>query len=451
MSRWLTATPLLLVMMNTQALAPEDYAYGIRLDTDGSKPMYQLSLPQAVYQQIIHANMRDIQVFNADAESVPYSLRFPEQIGYEPSILPLPFYPVEVSVNAATQDNELQIEMDEQGRIRTITSSAQKGSATQTSYIIDVSDLDAHIETLRFDVTAGDDSFVQHFALDTGSDLNHWRTLQPRAALVRLRHGNEILERTSLTLGQQPAEYLRLRWLGNAAVSLRGITAVINDAVDTQAVDRHQWRTVAGDRNTGEDNVFYFDLEAHYPVDRINLQLPDTNTLARARFESRADKKGRWHLRGQQRVYRLLANGITLHNEDLIIDRQTDRYWRVTLNNAGTLNKSPQLRVGWLPQQLIFLARGGGPYVLAYGRANNSDATGSTQQLTQIQVPEQSLLVGEAEAGSPFPLGGQARLQVSHTPDWRQIMLWAILLLAVVSLAVMAMRLFRDINNRSAG
>ena len=109
----------------------------------------------------------------------------------------------------------------------------------------------------------------------------------------------------------------------------------------------------------------------------------------------------------------------------------------VRLAAKGGLSQTPlRLQVEWVPDEVTYLARGRGPFMLAYG---NSSATTDQSDFNQIPV---SIEIAGATVGAPILLGGLSRLSVQAPPFPRsRFALWGILILAVLGLAWMARRL----------
>jgi len=105
--------------------------------------------------------------------------------------------------------------------------------------------------------------------------------------------------------------------------------------------------------------------------------------------------------------------------------------------------------VGWQPPELVFAARGGAPFMLAYGKHNAT--AGALPVATLIPgydaargLPES---VGVAQASASTQLGGPSRLRAPL--DTKRWMLWAILVLGAAILGWMAFRLSRQIGTPS--
>ena len=73
-------------------------------------------------------------------------------------------------------------------------------------------------------------------------------------------------------------------------------------------------------------------------------------------------------------VYRMKRNGQELGSPDVVIRTNQHRYWLIRVDpkggefGGGTL----QVNAGWTPREIVFVARGAGPFTMAYdnGRAS---------------------------------------------------------------------------------
>ncbi|MGD8703492.1 MAG: DUF3999 family protein, partial [Desulfosarcina sp.] len=146
--------------------------------------------------------------------------------------------------------------------------------------------------------------------------------------------------------------------------------------------------------------------------------------------------------------YRIDISAATLTSDPHTVPLTTDRHWRLTVDASDSTigNAVPQLEVGYRPHDLFFIARGTGPFTLAFGSSRVEplqvnvaalfDGIGRQQEnsLERWVVPERS----------PIILGGPQRLSLSPQPlPTRRILLWSILLAGVLVVAAMAWRLAR--------
>jgi len=128
-----------------------------------------------------------------------------------------------------------------------------------------------------------------------------------------------------------------------------------------------------------------------------------------------------------------------------------DRHWRLTVDASdSTIGRAvPQLAVGYRPHDLFFVARGNGPFTLAFGSAAVKPLKVNVAALFDGigRHRENSLERWVMPQGPPLVLGGPQRLSTLPTPlPMRRIVLWSVLLAGVRVVAAMAWRLARRLK-----
>ena len=99
--------------------------------------------------------------------------------------------------------------------------------------------------------------------------------------------------------------------------------------------------------------------------------------------------------------------------------------------------------VGWYPHERVFLAPGTPPFTLAYGSARASATHAPIDVLlAKLEGDSPASQVPVATLDQPRSLGGADALRPA--PPVRRFILWAILVVAVGALALLARRAFRD-------
>ncbi len=168
--------------------------------------------------------------------------------------------------------------------------------------------------------------------------------------------------------------------------------------------------------------------------------LPEVNTVIAVDLQSRARPQDPWRGVSHAGFYRLKTAAGEQSNGPIAIGANHDRYWRAhTAAGGGPAHGSMTLQAFWTPSEIVFLARGNGPFQLAYG---NAAAGNAEADLASIPA---GIPVMRAAAGAPQILGGASRLTPAAAPFPRKrALLWAILLAGVCILALMAYRLIKD-------
>jgi hypothetical protein len=93
--------------------------------------------------------------------------------------------------------------------------------------------------------------------------------------------------------------------------------------------------------------------------------------------------------------------------------------------------------------QLVFLQRGSAPYRLVVGRAGAHSAALPLTTLIPAYQPQRLQQLGRAELLAEATLSTRLEATAAAGGDWKRWGLWAVLLLGVGMLALMAISLLR--------
>ncbi len=455
----------------SRAVTLEDFSWRIPLDTDGQDAIYRVELPPAVYQGVQRADLGDVRVFNQRGERVPHVLRRPatEAGVAAPTLLPVPFFPLQGDASAATEALRLTVRTKDGSIDLSRSSAADPGQSPPAGYLVDgreAYDAARDIEALAFAWTDDSPPFSGRFKLEASDDLTAWRTVTADAPLLSLRHGNQRLAQNRIDFLPMRARYWRLSAAPareNQAMpqALPPIAGVSAQTVPVRGERQRAQRDLTS--GGGQPGEYLFDTGGYFPVDRVALLLPEINTVADARIFSRASATAPWREVTRATVYRLQQNGQEIASAALPVAGNVDRYWRVYIDPAsGAVGAAaPRLRIAWFPRQLFFVARGDGPFELAYGSADVPPAPSALD----------GLLAADGSARDDLALGtiktarlGEARQVADARPTapplqappqtlpapWRTHALWAVLLACVALLGWMAWRLSRQMQAGAA-
>ncbi|KUY86247.1 hypothetical protein WS50_30460 [Burkholderia territorii] len=419
----------------------ERVAERFSLELDGSAAYYQLTVPQAVYAASRRGDLGDVRIFNGAGEPVPYSLDAPAAAAVPPSRTPVHWFPLPPA-RADDGHAPLGVSVAPDGSLRAaITAPAR---AKHAADLVDLSHADGEVDALLVHVS--DDSYQGRVAVEASDDLRNWRSLGS-TQLLKVGRGGDMLVQDRIALEGTGPRYLRLDWL-DGAPSIASIETETrpHDArtADSAAVPR-QWREAAHVRAGSAPGEYLFDTDGAYPVDRVRIDLPQPNTVARATLQSRPDAQTPWRDVAGAALFRLQGKGGEQRNPPLAFAPNPDRAWRIVVDmrNGGLGGGQPSVTVGWHPAALTFVARGTPPFTLGVGNAS----------LPSSAVGRDALLVGMAPEVRPARVG--AALGVSAAPAEaatdhdaiRRYVLWGALVVAVGVLGTIAWRLARGGSN----
>ncbi len=464
----------ILLLLNAQTVAaddkaptdaPRDYANRLTIDTNNavtSQGLARLRLPLDVYRGVATANLRDLRVFNASGERVPFALTSePDRSLDTRTLSALPIFPVTQEVAGRTGNTALTVKLQTDGTLVMLSTSRQAAARRNTSaYLVDASRHQTAISALHFAWQKNAHSQTGRVTIEASADLKNWRTLARDAPLIDMAFNGEQLTQTKVDVAvTDPAadKYLRLTWAG-VPFTLTKLEAehILN------ATERHTESirvNGAAGKNAGE---YTFDLAARLPIERVRLLLPEANTLAPAQLSveirSVERKSGggmenvmRWQPVANATFYRLNRDGVEMVSPPVAVANTVGaQRWQAKIDarGGGIGGNMPTLEAIWQPQQLVFAIRGNPPFTLAFGRIDAKPA----------DFPISHLMPGyQARDEFRLPLVGLQTVndgQVIAPPaasgdrdwDWKKIALWAVLIVGVALMAWMAVRLGRDVG-----
>ena len=420
------------------------FATGFNIELEDQAPLYRLTLTPDVYRSSVTSDLSDIAVFNAAGGAVPYMLRAPAKNTVAANDwVSVPIFPVLNTDGAGNAERNITVQTD--GTLIRIEGAAvAQGTKTIAAYIVDASRIQGRLTEIDVSLDSPGDELVLPVAVDGGRNLNSWRPLVKDFRLATLEFAGHRLTQTHISLPRGGARYLRLRPLqNNSQFRVKSIRArVRTEQTHSTALARF---SVGGTSVAGQVGEIQFDLNGHFPIHELNVNfLP--NKLIQATIESRSSPTGTWRHRQRGVFYALERDGLFLRPTSSKFAGVRDRYWRLT--NLEPIPQSPlhvEIAVSWKAQELIFLAEGPAPYLLAVGRAAlDNGANNYVASLAKISDPD---LRGQASIGSKIVLGGAAKLTEVQAIPWRQILLWGILVGAVAAVGVMVVRLVRQMKS----
>ena len=413
----------------------ERVARRFSLDLDGSAAYYQLTVPQAVYAASRRDDLGDVRIFNGAGEPVPYSLDAPAAPAVPPSRAPVHWFPLPPA-RAENGSAPLGVTVGPDGALRAAV--APPSPTGHGADLVDLSHTDGSIDALV--VHVDDDSYQGRVSVEASDDLRNWRPLGS-TQLLKVGRGNDLLVQERIALDGATPRYLRLDWLDGApAIASVDVETHPRDArgADTASVPR-QWRDAVRIRAGAAPGEYLFDTDGAYPVDRVRIDLPQPNTVARATLQSRADAQAPWRDVSAAVLFRLQGKGGEQRNPPLEFAANTDRAWRIVVDmrNGGLGGGRPAVAIGWHPAALTFVARGTPPFTLGVGDAALVSSAVSRDALLVGMAPE----VRPARVGTALPISAVAPAAAADTDAKRRYVLWGALVVAVGVLGTIAWRL----------
>jgi hypothetical protein len=449
--------PLLALMLLTQTMTaigaerPQDFAYGIAIHADAQDALYEVELPAAVYRGVTRSDLGDLRVFNGQGEVVPHALKPHAEGGLaKPAAVELPLFPLYAETGASLEDLNVRVNKGPDGTIVNILSHA-KGAVKSDKlrgYVLDASALKQPAQALLFDWKSATEGFAGKVRIEGGDDLARWRTLADNASLVALEFGGHALEQKRVELRPERHKYLRVSWPEKQR-PLELVSVRAEPAASTVEA-RRAWQNVMALPVSGKPGEYTYDLGGYFPFDRMRVDLPQVNTLVQLQVLARAKPSVDWRPVTSAVVYRLRYDGAEVTSPEVAVTGGGERYWllRIDQKGGGVGAGTPVLRIGWIPQSLVFASRGAGPFQLAYGNGRAKTAAYPISSLIPGYKTDAEFKVKMATLGEQVTLVGATRLRAPI--DYRRWALWASLILGVLVLGWMVYRLSRQVSETGA-
>jgi Protein of unknown function (DUF3999) len=421
--------------------SPKDFAYRMQVIGTEDAAAYRVALPLSVYQKIVHPDLSDLRVFNGSGEQVPFAIERPAAGTISNAAASLPLFPLKDDSTATLDALRVTIESTK-GAINLQAGGAPSQQSRIGIYLVDGRSLEVPVAALQLDWPDDAPDFAGRLKVEASDSLGDWRPVVEAAPIANLHANPGKLIEQRIELSPTKARFWRLSWVGGAAPFV--LTSVHAEPAKQSLEARHLRLSVAATPAAHMAGEFEYNLHAHVPVDRVNLELPDLNTVAEVELLSRAWASDAWHTVRRGGFYRLKGDGIELRNGPVPVPLNTDPHWMIRADpRAGGLGAvAPDLTVEWVPHELVFVARGAAPFYIAYGSA----ATDSKAAVSLDLLPK-SVSIASASLSEPEPLGGDVQLKRPPAPyAWKAAVLWAVLIAGAALLAWMAFRLSKEVK-----
>lgn len=445
---WWGAVSLCVALSAVAQDKPGDFKSQAPLTLSGEGPWYRLELPLEVQLHASQTDLRDVRVFNAAGEPQAYALaRQQAQTREQQSLTEVKWFPLYSSAQAGDSTPSVRVQSSANGTLVEVQPATQleAGEEVLRGWLLDASGIKAPLQQLLLDWTSERDGF-QRFSIEASDDLQHWQSWGD-GQVARLSFADERIEQHEVALPGQSARYLRLLW--NTPQSAPVLTsAQLQSSSTTSLPSPLVWsQPLRG--TAAKAGEYTWQLPMGLNVERVRIDLKEANTLAPATLYGRRDSSLPWQTLNNGLLYRLTQNGQDVQQNELQLPGQTVQQLKLTVDErgGGLGAEAPTLAFAVRGTQLVFLARGAGPYTLALG---NPSAVAANLPLTTLipdYSPQRLKELGQAKVEGAAPLTPVAATAPASAaavgPDWKKIGLWAVLLLGVLALAGMAVSLLR--------
>lgn len=423
---------------------PADFAAQVPLSVSGEGPWYRLELPLDVQLKARQTDLSDLRVFNAAGEPQAYALaREPAQTRENRTLNDVKWFPLYNSADATERAPSVRVQSNTNGTLIEVQPSSQleAGEEELRGWLLDASRIKAPLQQLILDWTSDRDGF-QRFSIEASDDLQHWQSWG-EGQVARLTFADERVEQHEVGLPGQSARYLRLLWISPQSAPVLTSAQLESANPRTLPLPLVWSQPLAG--TSVKAGEYIWQLPMGLNVQRLQIELNQPNSLAPVTLSGRRETSLPWQTLTSGLLYRLTQNGQDVVQNELHLPGQTVQQLKLTVDErgGGLGAEAPTVRFAVRSTQLVFLARGAGPYTLALGSATVKAASLPLSTL----IPDYSA-AKLAALGKATVEGGVLVTPVTTVPmvvdtNWKKFGLWAVLLLSVLFLGAMAFSLLR--------
>jgi hypothetical protein len=441
---------LLFALAQGAALAaerPEDFAYGMPIQTGAQSALYEIEVPLAVYRGVTRTDLGDLRVFNGAGETVPHAVKPREALQVTAvAAARLPVFPLRGASGDKTDASHIRIQKRGDGTIVSIQNLPRAGAPARQlrGYLIDASLVKRPIQSLELDWQGAAGDFVGKVRIEGSDDLKAWRIVTGQAALARLNFGGFKLNQNRVELRGAADKYFRLTWPDHQP-PLEALSVLAEPAAGLVAA-RRAWHSFEGTAVAGKMGEYSYDLGGPIPFDRLRVELPQVNSLTHLQVLARGKTNDEWRLKTSATVYRLRRGDADVTSPEIALSSAGEHQLllRADQKGGGTGAGVPVVQLGWIAQKLVFAARGNAPFQLAYGNSAAKPAVFAIDAVVPGYKSDAQFNVEAASLGEPITLAGPARLR--DALDYKKWTLWVVLIFGVAALGFMAYRLARQVS-----
>jgi hypothetical protein len=457
--------------------------------TSNSSPFHSVAIPLAVYANAKDSQLSDLRVRNAAGEYLNYAWLHTSSAGKQQLSLQsmnVPIFPLQLTTVEKDANLMLEVEQGSDGSVRWRSRSGgakkmdEKGVVD--AWLIDASALyrqaaNAHTQSYLIQARISvPESFqgVASFSLESSDDLQHWQSIAQHSQILQLRHQEQSLQQLEFNLPVVQAKYLRLRW-DQASKAPRILSMQLDAQMQNWTLPSLLW-TAAIKPSQCDTKTCEYRVPRNLPVDSVRVKLPQLNSVDQLSLSGVLESMNVDHhhirhslnplyvLRHQKnnhkqsteydhylrnfQAYRLQLDGKEIENEAIPVNGENYLKLRLRSESNNLANAAPEIQIGSVARQLVFLARGAAPYRLEWGQEAQQGAAIEMDMLMPKQADAMGFTSGatvqilntaneEGASAASASLAAKEKPQENASAAQNKWWLWMALLGAVALLGWM--------------
>ena len=412
-----------------EELKPESFSGAmVYSGTEGS--LLKLEIPMEVYKGLRRPDLGDIRIFDARGNPVPFMIRDKPKEYFTPPPEDVPFFLWEGGKENSFPLNT-DIEINTSGgvvRIKNQNAVSEKPPV----YLVDCSLLKHTPSGLKVG-TKTQMNFNTPVTIHTSADLSEWKLFEKRQVLAFFGgRAQDTLELPGNTLFR----YLLLSFTREAPPPL-SITAFF---IQQEKPGEYHELTIRGKKSPDGKKIQY-ETSAFIPAESINFILEEADSIPVV-IKNRITGDEEWKTVTKGAVYRYNSAAGLVKNEAFKIsslgDYSSAPFWEMEASGELPFNTVPDMVLSWIPKEIIFPARGSGPWTLAYSKSDCPRFAGGFLPSLIEEELEPAFFTGEKRYE-------ETNLVAAKEKNYKVYILWAFLGAAALVLTILAISIARSI------
>ena len=422
-------------------LRPGDFARGAAVRAPGDQPFFLLEAPVELFLETAWPDQRDVRVFNASGAMVPFARL---------SSLPAPGSGRRVLLRSFRLEGQAPggepvVELDTRGQgLQLRVTPTASGDAVEYLLALEPGETQP-VRALHFTWEDSDRNWQQQVTVSVGQNLAAWTPVAVSRPLMDLRAGDQRLRHSEVPIDRASpswARYWRLRFAPGFMPALIGVEAeVVTEPVEAPTV------SLATDAQASGDGSLVLRLPSAQPIARVSVYPSEANSVIPLTIEGRRGDQPWRHMRTAV-AYRIHSPAGEQTSPPIGADGSLVDAIRLKPFGTSWGAAPPSVTVERHGLLLVVNARGGGPFLVAWGSRAASESALDIATLLPDSSPDAIAQLPAAAATTRQELGGPSRL-TEQTPAERAsrtqtTLVWALLVAGALSLMGLAFKVYKE-------